>query len=562
MDYKKLLADTVILQDVESSEIEPLITVPKDPAMGDYCLPCFKFAKEMKKSPMALAQEIVSRIGAYNFLEKAEAVGGYVNFTLNKKMVATRVVEQILTEGVSYGRSEEGAGKTVCIDFSSVNIAKPFHMGHLLNTSIGGALCRIFRSLGYKVIGINHLGDWGTQFGKLIVAYKKWGCREDVDKRGVKALFDIYVKYHKEAEEDPSLDDEARAWFKKIEDGNEEALSLFGYFKEVTMKEVDRIYKRLNVTFDSYAGESFYNDKMQPVLDELEEKGLLELSDGAKVVRFEGDKMPPCLLVRSDGATLYATRDLAAAVYRKMTYDFYKCLYVVAYQQNLHFQQIFEVLRLMGKPWADDMVHVAHGMVSLQDGALSSRGGRVVFVEDVLNTAVRKAGEIIAEKNPDLKDREKTAEQVGVGATIFAMLFNSRIKDMVFDYDKVLNFDGETGPYVQYTYARCCSLLEKCVADGDDFDEDGIANPEAYALVKALEKYPESVRLAGEKYEPSIVARQIVDIAQAFNKFYFEHNIKSAAPAVRNARLALVGATRQVIESGLTLLGIAAPQRM
>ena len=562
MDYKKLLADTVILQDVESSEIEPLITVPKDPAMGDYCLPCFKFAKEMKKSPMALAQEIVSRIGAYNFLEKAEAVGGYVNFTLNKKMVATRVVEQILTEGVSYGRSEEGAGKTVCIDFSSVNIAKPFHMGHLLNTSIGGALCRIFRSLGYNVIGINHLGDWGTQFGKLIVAYKKWGCREDVDKRGVKALFDIYVKYHKEAEEDPSLDDEARAWFKKIEDGNEEALSLFGYFKEVTMKEVDRIYKRLNVTFDSYAGESFYNDKMQPVLDELEEKGLLELSDGAKVVRFEGDKMPPCLLVRSDGATLYATRDLAAAVYRKKTYDFYKCLYVVAYQQNLHFQQIFEVLRLMGKPWADDMVHVAHGMVSLQDGALSSRGGRVVFVEDVLNTAVRKAGEIIAEKNPDLKDREKTAEQVGVGATIFAMLFNSRIKDMVFDYDKVLNFDGETGPYVQYTYARCCSLLEKCVADGDDFDEDGIANPEAYALVKALEKYPESVRLAGDKYEPSIVARQIVDIAQAFNKFYFEHNIKSAAPAVRNARLALVGATRQVIESGLTLLGIAAPQRM
>ena len=562
MDYKKLLADTVILQDVESSEIEPLITVPKDPAMGDYCLPCFKFAKEMKKSPMALAQEIVSRIGAYNFLEKAEAVGGYVNFTLNKKMVASRVVEQVLTEGIGYGRSEEGAGKTVCIDFSSVNIAKPFHMGHLLNTSIGGALCRIYRSLGYKVVGINHLGDWGTQFGKLIVAYKKWGSREDVDSRGVKALFDIYVRYHKEAEEDPSLDDEARAWFKKIEDGNEEALSLFGYFKEVTMKEVERVYKRLNVTFDSYAGESFYNDKMQPVLDELEEKGLLELSEGAKVVRFEGDKMPPCLLVRSDGATLYATRDLAAAVYRKNTYDFYKCLYVVAYQQNLHFQQIFEVLRLMGKPWAADMVHVAHGMVSLQDGALSSRGGRVVFVEDVLNTAVSKAGEIIAEKNPDLKDRDKIAEQVGVGATIFAMLFNSRIKDMVFDYDKVLNFDGETGPYVQYTYARCCSLLEKCVSEGDDFDDEGIANPEAYALVKSLEKYPESVRLAGEKYEPSIVARQVVDIAQAFNKFYFEHNIKDAAPAVRNARLALVGATRQVIESGLTLLGISAPQRM
>ncbi len=562
MDYKKLLADIVILQDVESSEIEPLITVPKDPAMGDFCLPCFKFAKEMKKSPMILAQEIVSRIGAYNFLEKAEAVGGYVNFTLNKKMVASAVVEKILSEGENYGRSEIGAGKTVCIDFSSVNIAKPFHMGHLLNTVIGGALCRIYRALGYKVVGINHLGDWGTQFGKLIVAYKKWGNKEDIDKRGVRGLLDIYVRFHEEAEKDPSLEDEARAWFKKIEDGNKEALDLFGYFKEVTMKEVEKVYKRLNVTFDSYAGESFYNDKMQPVLDELEEKGLLETSDGAKIVRFEGDKMPPCLLVRSDGATLYATRDLAAAVYRKKTYDFYKCLYVVAYQQNLHFKQIFEVLRLMGKPWADDMVHVAHGMVSLEDGALSTRTGRVIFLEDVLNTAVAKAGEIIAEKNPDLENRELTAEQVGVGAAVFAMLFNGRIKDVVFDYDKVLNFDGETGPYVQYTYARCCSLLEKCAPEGGDFNEDGIANDEAYALVKALEKFPESVKAAGEKYEPSIVTRQIVDIAQAFNKFYFEHNIKDAAPAVKNARLALVGATKQVIESGLALLGIAAPQRM
>ena len=554
MDYKKLLADIVILQDVDSADIEPLITVPKDPAMGDYCLPCFKFAKEFKKSPVVLANEIVSRIGSYNFLEKAEAVAGYVNFTLNKKMVASKVIEKILSEGSGYGTSEQGAGKTICIDFSSVNIAKPFHMGHLLNTVIGGALCRIYRALGYKVVGINHLGDWGTQFGKLIVAYRKWGNKEDIDKRGVRGLLDIYVRFHEEAEKNPALEDEARAWFKKIEDGDEYALGLFGYFKDVTMKEVEKVYKRLNVTFDSYAGESFYNDKMQPVLDELEAKGLLELSDGAKVVRFEGDKMPPCLLVRSDGATLYATRDLAAAVY--------KCLYVVAYQQNLHFKQIFEVLRMMGKPWADDMVHVAHGMVSLEDGALSTRTGRVVFLEDVLNTAVAKAQEIIAEKNPDLKNREITAEQVGVGAAVFAMLFNGRIKDVVFDYDKVLNFDGETGPYVQYTYARCCSLLEKCVPEGDEFDESALSDPEAYALVKELEKYPESVEAAGAKYEPSIVTRQIVDIAQAFNKFYFEHNIKDAAPAVRNARLALVGATKQVLESGLALLGIAAPQSM
>ena len=560
MDYKKLLADTVILQDVESSEIEPLITVPKDPAMGDYCLPCFKFAKEMKKSPMALAQEIVSRIGAYNFLEKAEAVGGYVNFTLNKKMVATRVVEQILTEGVSYGRSEEGAGKTVCIDFSSVNIAKPFHMGHLLNTSIGGALCRIFRSLGYKVIGINHLGDWGTQFGKLIVAYKKWGCREDVDKRGVKALFDIYVKYHKEAEEDPSLDDEARAWFKKIEDGNEEALSLFGYFKEVTMKEVDRIYKRLNVTFDSYAGESFYNDKMQPVLDELEEKGLLELSDGAKVVRFAGDKMPPCLLVRSDGATLYATRDLAAAVYHKKTYDFYKCLYVVAYQQNLHFRQLFKVLELMGCDWAKDCVHVAYGMVSLEDGSMSTRKGKVVYLEDVIARCIEKALAIISEKNPSLENKEEIAKTVGVGAVIFGALYNNKIKDITFSYDKVLNFEGETSCYVQYTCARANSVLEKGGHAKDTVPEAVL--PQEFEVVKKLAEFPNVLQDALEKYEPCFIARYAVDLAQLYNKFYFDCTILGAEGAVRDFRLALTEATLITLKNALALLGIGVPEKM
>lgn len=562
MDYKKLLADTVILQDIESDEICELITVPKDSANGDYCLPCFKFAKIMKKSPVVLAQEIVSRIGAYNFLEKAEAVGGYVNFTLNKKMVAQKVVERVLSEGEEYGKSDIGEGKTICIDYSSVNIAKPFHMGHMLNTVIGGALYKIFGALGYNVVGINHLGDWGTQFGKLIVAFKKWGDKSKIDKEGVKGLLEIYVKFHAEAEEHPELDDEARAWFKKIEDGDSEALSLFSWFKDITLKEVDRIYKRINVKFDSYAGESFYNDKMLPVLEELKKDGLLVESEGAQVVRFEDDKMPPCLLVRSDGATLYATRDLAAAVYRKNTYDFYKCLYVVAYQQNLHFRQLFEVLRMMGKDWADDMVHVAHGMVSLEDGALSTRTGHVVFMEDVLNTAVAKAKDIIAQKNPDLENKDETAEKVGVGAVVFALLFNGRIKDVVFSYDKVLNFDGETGPYVQYTYARCCSLLEKCAMEGDEVDDEGIANPEAYELVKAIDRYPESIVAASAKYEPSIVTRQITDIAQAFNKFYFEHNINNAPAAVKNARLMLVAATKQVLENGLSLLGIQAPQKM
>ena len=562
MDFKKLLADTVILQYVDSEEVEAQMTRPKDPSMGDWCLPCFKFAGRFGKSPAQLAEEIVSRIGGYNFLEKAEAVGPYVNFTLDKKTVAADVIERVLGEGDAYGGSEIGAGKTVCIDYSSVNIAKPFHMGHMLNTSIGAALYRIFGALGYRVAGINHLGDWGTQFGKLIVAFKKWGNREKIEKSGVRGLLDIYVKFHTEAEKCPSLEDEARAWFKKIEDGDNEALNLFKWFKDITMKEVGRVYDRLGVTFDSYAGESFYNDKMQPVLDELKAKGLLEESDGAQVVRFENDKYPPCLLVRSDGATLYATRDLAAAVYRKKTYDFDKCLYVVAYQQDLHFKQLFEVLRMMGKPWADDMVHVAHGMVSLEDGALSTRSGHVVFLEDVLDTAVSKAAETIDSKSPNLADKAAIAEAVGVGAVTFAMLYNSRIKDITFSYDKVLNFDGETGPYVQYTYARCASLMQKISREGDDEDLSGIADEEGRALVTALGDFPEAVVQAAEKYEPSVVARQVMAVAQAFNKFYLGHNIAGAAPAIKNARLSLVAATMTVLRNGLRLLGVKAPERM
>lgn len=562
MDYRKLLADIVILQDVDSSEIEPLIVRPKDPSMGDWCLACFKFAGKFRKSPAELAKDVVSRIGAYNFLEKAEAVGPYVNFTLDKKTVAREVLDRALGEGGNYGGSEEGAGKTVCIDYSSVNIAKPFHMGHMLNTSIGAALYRIYGALGYNVVGINHLGDWGTQFGKLIVAYKKWGDREDIESKGVRGLLDIYVRFHSEAEKDPSLDDEARAWFKKIEDGDSEATALFLWFKEITLKEVGKVYDRLGVKFDSYAGESFYNDKMKPVLEELERDGLLEESDGAKIVRFENDKYPPCLLVRSDGATLYATRDLAAAIYRKNTYDFYKCLYVVAYQQNLHFMQLFEVLRMMKKPWADDMVHVAHGMVSLEDGALSTRSGHVVFLEDVLDTAVAKALEIIDRKSPDLANKRETAEAVGVGAVIFGMLYNGRIKDVTFSYDKVLNFDGETGPYVQYTYARCKSLIDKCPREGESEDLSGIADAEGHALVSLIGDYPDAVKLAAEKYEPSIVARHVMDVAQAFNKFYLGHNIAGAEPAVKNARLSLVAATMTVIENGLRLLGIRTPEKM
>lgn len=562
MDYKRQIAESIEIEGADTQEIYDLLTVPKDNTMGDWCLPCFKFAKAFRKSPMVIAEEIAEKVGKREFLADTRAVAGYVNFTLNKRMFAREALERILDSAERYGDCDEGQGKTVCIDYSSVNIAKPFHMGHMLNTAIGAALYRIYTHLGYKVVGINHLGDWGTQFGKLIVAYKKWGNQADIDKRGVKGLLDIYVRFHKEAESDPSLEDEARYWFKQIEDGNREAQDLWQWFKEITMKEVLKIYDRLNVKFDSFAGESFYNDKMQPVLDELERKGLLEESEGAKIVRLDEEGMPPCLLVRADGATLYATRDMAAAFYRKETYRFDLALYVVAYQQNLHFRQFFKVIEKMGYDWAEDLVHVAHGMVSLEEGSLSTRSGNVVFLEDVLDQAARKALATINEKNPDLEGKEQIAEQVGVGAVIFGMLFNSRIKDMVFSYDKVLNFDGETGPYVQYTYARCNSVLEKGGAPSGETNYEGVDNPEAAELISLLNRYPEILKEAARKFEPCVVTRYAVDVAQSYNKFYYRHKINNAAAPVKNARLRLTAATKQILSNALGVLGIATPAKM
>lgn len=561
MDYRQIIVDS-IKSDFDKAELLSLVAVPKDTAMADLCIPCFKLAKVLKKSPMAIAEQIAASVDKGDMIASVEAVAGFVNFKFDNMKYGKKVLDEVLSKGENYGHDDEGKGKTICIDYSSVNIAKPFHMGHMLNTAIGAAIYRTYTALGYNVVGINHLGDWGTQFGKLIVAYKLWGNKEDIDKRGVRGLLDIYVKFHKEAEQKPELEDEARAWFKAIEDGNEEALSLFDYFKQITLKEVNKVYDRLNVKFDSYAGESFYNDKMQPVLDELTQKGLLVESDGAKVVKFPNDEMPPCLLQRSDGATLYATRDMAAAYYRKKTYDFYKCLYVVAYQQNLHFKQIFKVLEMAGNEWAKDMVHIAHGMVSLENGSMSTRDGNVVFLEDVLNTAVAKAKEVIDSKNPNLEDKEATAEKVGVGAVIFGMLYNGRIKDIVFSFDKVLNFDGETGPYVQYTYARCNSLFEKCGQIGTEIDYKGIDNESSKEILKLLEKYPETIKESARKYEPSVITRYVVNLAQAFNKFYFEHKINGEAEGIKNSRLMLTKAVQQVIGNGLGLLGIATPSKM
>lgn len=558
MDYKKYIAQRIKAEGISEDEVCSSIVLPPNSDMGDYALPCFKFAKVLRKSPAIIAQDIAANYPSDGVIERAEAVNGYVNFTVNKSALARETIDEVLAKGEKYGSSVEGAGRTICIDYSSVNIAKPFHIGHLSTTAIGGALYKIFNFLGYKAVGINHLGDYGTQFGKLICAYKHWGNREEVQRGGIHAINDLYVRFNSEATED--MEREAREYFRLIESGDREANELFDWFKELTLEYVKGIYKMLNVTFDSYAGERFYTDKMQPVIDELREKGLLKESNGAQIVDLEPYDMPPCLILRSDGASLYATRDLAAAIYRKNTYDFYKCLYVVAYQQNLHFKQFFKVLELMGKDWAKDLVHVAYGMVSLEDGAMSTRNGKVVWLEDVIKRCEEKAYAIISEKNPELENKDDVAQKVGVGAVIFGALYNSKIKDIVFSYDKVLSFEGETSVYVQYTCARANSVIEKGGVPAEYVA--GELLPQEAEVAKAISAFPQAVKDAAEKYEPSVVARYAVDLAQKFNKFYFDCKILTAEGDKKNFRLALTAAALTTLKNALTLLGIGVPDKM
>ena len=562
MDYKQYIAQKINVEGVAQEEIASLLAVPPDSAMGDFALPCFRFAKALKKSPVIIAQELAKTIAPDEVVAEVSAVNGYLNFKVNKAGLAADVLARIAREGAKYGSSDEGSGKTVCIDYSSVNIAKPFHIGHLSTTVLGGALYRIFNFLGYRAVGINHLGDYGTQFGKLISAYKRWGNREEVERGGIHAVNALYVRFNEEADE--VMEAEAREYFRLIESGDKEANDLFEWFKSLTLAYVEKIYDRLHIRFDSYAGERFYTDKMAPVVAELKEKGLLKESNGAQIVDLEAYGMPPCLILRSDGASLYATRDLAAAIYRKKTYDFYKCLYVVAYQQNLHFKQVFKVLELMGYDWAKDLVHVAYGMVSLEDGAMSTRKGKVVWLEDVISRCVEKARVILEEKNPALENKDAVAETVGVGAVVFGALYNSKIKDITFSYDKALNFDGETSVYVQYTCARAASVLSKAAADGIAFDEaaSGTPNAQEAELLKTLGDFPATVREAAEKYEPSFVARWCVDTAKLFNKFYFDCKILQAEEDVRAFRLALTKATLTALTNGLGLLGIGVPEKM
>ena len=561
MDYKKHIAGKLKIEGVSETEIYDLIALPPTTEMGDYALPCFKFAKVLRKSPVMIAEELKNSFETDEIVNEVSAVNGYLNFKINKTGFVSAVINKIMNEKENYGAADIGEGKTVCLDYSSINIAKPFHIGHLSTTVLGGALYRIYNFLGYNAVGINHLGDYGTQFGKLISAYKRWGNKEEIEKGGIRALNELYVKFHREAEEHPEYEDEARAYFKKIEQGDEECQALFRWFKELTLKDVQKIYEMLDIRFDSYAGESFYSDKMQPVVDELREKGLLVESRGAQVVDLEEYGMPPCIILKSDGSSLYATRDMAAATYRKKTYDFDKCLYVVAYQQNLHFKQFFKALELMGKEWSKDLVHVAYGMVSLEEGTMSTRKGNVVFLEDVINKCIEKAYKIIDEKNPNLEDKAEVAKKVGVGAVIFGALYNNKIKDIVFSYDKVLNFDGETSVYVQYTCARANSVLAKGGVP-QSFELPELTSVEI-ELVKALSVFPETVKDAAEKYEPSLIARFAVDVAQKFNKFYFDCKILAAEEErTRNFRLALTSATLQTLKNAFKLLGIGIPDKM
>ena len=545
-----------------AEEIRGLLAVPPDPNMGDYAFPVFRLAKALRMAPPKIAQTLAEAWKAEN-IARVEAVNGYLNFFLNRLNFARETLNTVLLAGDQYGASDMGAGKTICLDYSSINIAKRFSVGHLSTTMLGHSLKRIFDFLGYTTVGINHLGDWGTQFGKMLCAYKKWGNEADVEKGGVNELLRLYVKFHEEAEKDPSLDDEGRAWFKKIEDSDEEALRIFSWFKDLTLRDTARVYDLLGVTFDSYAGESFYIDKMGPVIDDLRAKGLLTISEGASVVDLSEDDMPPCLILRSDGASLYHTRDLAAAIYRQNTYHFDKCLYVVAYQQDLHFRQLFRVLEKMGYEWAKDCVHVSFGMISFEGQALSTRKGNIIYLEDLLEQAQQKALAIIEEKSPNLPNKEEVARQVGIGAVVYTDLSNNRIKDIDFSWDRALNFDGETGPYVQYTHARCCSVLRKAAElTLPEANLDALTDDEAQSLLRLLSRFPDVIREAADRYEPSMITRAVTDIAQAYNKFYYEHRILDDDLAAAAARIALTRATKNVIKRGLWLVGIEAPERM
>ena len=553
------------IQEVDEAEISEILEQPPKPELGDFAFPCFRLAKVLRKAPQMIASEIAEKIEKPDYLEKIEVQGAYINFFTNKTEYAKTVIENSKKE--DFGSSTEGNGKTICIDYSSPNVAKNFHVGHLRTTVIGNSLYKIFTKLGYKVERINHLGDWGTQFGKLIVAYKNWGTEEEVKEKGIEELMRLYVKFHDEADKNPELEDEARSWFHKMETGDEEALKIWKWFFDISLEEFKRTYKLMGVEFDHYTGESFYRDKTESVVKELTEHGLLQDSEGAKIVDLSEYDMAPCLILKKDGSSIYATRDIAAVEYRKNTYNFEKCLYVTGQEQKLHFAQVFKVMELLGNEWAkDSLIHIPYGLVSLGGEKLSTRGGNVIYAEDILKEAISKIKEIIDEKNPDLsaEEKEEASRIVGVGAVVFNDLYNQRIKDVSFKWEHITSFEGETGPYVQYTYARCSSILRN-VSDFDisnSIDYSLITDSSSVELLKEIDRFPSVVKEAAERYEPSVVARYAVDLAQAFNRFYTDNRIAVDEKDIRDARCSLTFITRRILKDSLDLLGIGCVEKM
>lgn len=561
MEFKKYVAEkSAPLCGMAAEELYDLLEKPKDEAMGDLAFPCFTLSRTLKKAPNMIAASLAEEIKPDEVIARVNQVGGYLNFFCNRSAAAKSLIESIAQKGEDYGRSDEGNGKKVLVEYSSPNIAKPFHIGHLFSTAVGNSLSRIYSFLGYDVERINHLGDWGTQFGKLICAYKKWGDEEAVKKSPMAELTRIYVKFHAEAEKTPELEDEARAEFHKLETGDEENLKLWSWFREESLKEFMRVYDEMGVGFDSFNGEAFYSDKMSAIVDELHEKNLLTLSDGAEIVEF--DDMPPAIILKQDGSTIYATRDLAAAVYRANTYHFHKNIYVVGIPQSLHFKQIFATLKKMGKPYADDCVHVGFGTVKFASGAMSTRTGNVVLLETVLSEAVKKTGEIMKENGNIGDDLSEAAKKVGIGAIFYTFLKNSREKDIIFDWDDILDFNGESGPYVQYSFARGRSVLRKQAAPEGEVSFDYEITDEEYTLIKLLSEFTDNVRAAMAKNEPFYITRYVTLVAKAFNKFYNTAPILKAEENVKQARLKITEACCICIKNALSLLGIETVERM
>ncbi len=569
-DFKKEIAKKISeVTQIKEEELVEYIEIPKNKEMGDYAFPCFKLAKNLKKSPQAIAENIKEKIDITETdIEKIEIAGGFLNFTISKVSLTKEVLEEIDQRKEEYGKTNIGKGKNIIVEYSSPNIAKPFHIGHLRTTLIGRALYNMYKYLGYNTIGINHLGDYGTQFGKMIEGYKRWGKEYNIEENPIEELSKIYVRINSLCKENEEVLEMCRENFKKLEQGDKYCLELWEKFREVSLKEFDRIYDMLDIQFDSLKGEAFYANKTDEVIEILEKTGKLVESEGAKIIDLEEQKMPPCIICKSNGSTIYATRDLAAILYRARTYDFDKCLYVVAYEQNLHFKQIFEVAKLLGisEKCQKGLEHVSYGMVHLKDGRMSTREGNVVKVEDLLKESISRVKEIIEQKNPEFSEEEKQdiATKVGIGAVIFNDLSISRIKDEMFDWDSMLNFNGETGPYIQYTYVRTNSVLKKAgyIPKISEVDFSKLLDKESQEIVKLIYSFTNTIEEATKKNEPSIIARYLIDISKAFSSFYNTNKIMVEDKDEQNSRLYLTYATNLILKNGAKLLGINMPEKM